>query len=356
KTAAAINSARTPTADFIGNACWKFPAHTVEHAILDATGERCQFLDASRLAMEFLGDAIYANPLLLGFAWQKGWIPLQEASLQRAIELNGVKVEENLQAFDWGRQFAHEGIRIKAQPMVRTENLQPASITPFPESLDALIKRHQDRLTAYQNPKWAQRYTQAINKLRSLEARIHRDENLPLTRAAAINLAKLMTYKDEYEVARLYTDPNFLNKLREEFEGEPGKDYQLHFHLAPPLLSKRNERGELVKRQFGPRTMTLFRIMTRFKWLRGTALDIFGYTEERRQERALIQDYFAMLDEFSHSLTASRLATAIKLAELPDEIRGFGHIKEASLQQAEIRRKNLWEQYHTPEPTVRAAS
>jgi len=355
-THAAINSARTPTADLIGNARWKFPAHTVEHAILNATGQHCEFIDASRLAVKFLGDAIYANPLLLGFAWQKGWIPLHEASLKRAIELNGVKVKENHQAFAWGRQLAHQGVKVKAQPLVRAENLQPASVTAFPESLDALVTRHQQRLTAYQNEQWAQRYKQAIDQLRSLETRVHRDERLPLTRAAATNLAKLMTYKDEYEVARLYTDPAFLDKLRQEFEGEPGKDYQLHFHLAPPLFSKRNEQGELIKRQFGPRTMTLFRIMARFKWLRGTALDIFGYTHERRQERALIQDYFAMLDEFSRSLTPSRHAIAIELASLPDDIRGFGHIKEASLQQVAKRRATLWEQYHTPEPTVRAAS
>ncbi len=140
-----------------------------------------------------------------------------------------------------------------------------------------------------------------------------------------------MAYKDEYEVARLYTDPVFLDKLRAQFEGEPGRDYQLNFWLAPPLMAKRDEKGHLVKRRFGPSTMTLFRLLAGLKGLRGGALDIFGKTEERRTERALIGEYRALLDTLTQGLSAANHDTAIALANLPDDIRGFGHVKENNL-------------------------
>jgi indolepyruvate ferredoxin oxidoreductase len=157
-----------------------------------------------------------------------------------------------------------------------------------------------------------------------------------------------MAYKDEYEVARLYVDPAFTQKLREQFEGEPGKDYQVHFHLAPPLLAKRNDKGELMKRQYGPWMMSAFKVLARLKALRGTPLDLFGRTEERRQERELIRDYFALLDEFDRTLTEDRLAVAMELANLPDDIRGFGHVKERNLKAAQARRATLLENYRNP--------
>src|SRR5690606_28448536 len=138
--------------------------------------------------------------------------------------------------------------------------------------------------------------------------------------------AKLMAYKDEYEVARLYTEPAFFDKLKQQFEGEPGKDYQLHFHLAPPLLSRKNEKGELIRKKFGPRTLTAFRLLARMKRIRGTAFDICGKAHERRQARELIRDYYDMLDVFSKTLTSTRLAVAQELANLPADIRGFVHI------------------------------
>lgn len=347
-THAVINSAPTPTAAMIGDTTWSFPARRSQQAIEAATGgkEHVAFIDATALAGTLLGDTIYANPLLLGFAWQQGQIPLSHASLMRAIELNGVKVVENRRAFEWGRHIAcqpslAESLLAEAQ----APSNRPTSATV---SLDELIAHHTTWLTNYQNAKYAKRYTDAVAHIRQLEAGLVSNSSMALTRAVAVNLAKLMAYKDEYEVARLYTEPAFLNALRSQFEGEPGRDYELHYYLAPPLLTRRNHQGEPVKRRFGPRTLHLFRLLAKLKGLRGSIMDPFGKTTERRQERALIHEYFAMLDEFSASLTPDRLSTAIKLASLPDTIRGFGHIKENNLQKARQRRQALMEQYHHP--------
>lgn len=378
-TSAAVNSAPTPTADIIHDAKWAFPVSRTRSALEGAIGDACEFIDANALALRLLGDAIYANPLLLGYAWQKGWIPLSRASLERAIQLNGVMVDNNLAAFQWGRTLAHQGVDATDADAQRrasgSNNATPANPTPedasafagertsatatvipFPESLDTLITRNRQWLTDYQDAAYAQQYVDAIERVRACEERLSgRDAPLPLTHAAATNLAKLMAYKDEYEVARLYTEPAFFDKLRQQFEGEPGQDYQLYFHLAPPLLARKNSKGELVKRRYGPRTLTLFRLLARMKRLRGTALDPFGKTQERRQERALVREYLAMLDEFTHSLTPERLDIAIELASLPADIRGFGHVKERNLRKVEARREDLMETWHNPRPRVRAA-
>ena len=355
-TCAAVNSAPVPTADIIGNAKWQFPADSAQQTIKDAVGEHCEFMDANRLAVELLGDAIYANPLLLGYAWQKGWIPLSRASLERAIELNGVMVEKNLNAFQWGRTLAHEGPdSVPAMPVSETVQTS-ASVIAMPETLEALIARNAQWLRDYQDDAYAQRYTHAVERIRAREVSLNGGARLALTRAVALNLAKLMAYKDEYEVARLYTEPAFFDKLKQQFEGEPGKDYQLHFHLAPPLLSRKNEKGELIKRKFGPRTLTAFRILARMKRIRGTAFDVFGKTQERRQERALIRDYFEMLDEFTQTLTSPRLAIALELASLPADIRGFGHVKERNLHEVLKRRAQLLQAYRDPEPAVLATA
>lgn len=350
-TCAAVNSAHTPTSDLIGDAKWQFPAESAEAGIRASVGQHCHFLDASALATNLLGDAIYANPLLLGYVWQKGWIPLSHASLKRAIELNGVKITQNLEAFEWGRVMAHHG----ASAMPHSNHAGTATVVQMPETLDALITRNRAWLTDYQNTTYGQRYADAVERIRRVEKGVPGGERLALTRAIAIHLAKLMAYKDEYEVARLYTEPAFFEKLRQQFDGEPGQDYQLHFHLAPPLLSRKNDKGELIKRKFGPRTLTAFRFLARMKGLRGTPFDVFGKTHERRQERALITEYLALVDEFSRTLTPSRLAVAIELAKLPDDIRGFGHIKEANLKTVQQQRARLLAIYREPKPGVQAA-
>jgi indolepyruvate ferredoxin oxidoreductase len=336
-TQAAINSGATPTAAFVTDAQWTFPAAQTEHALSDSIGAGCAFVDANALALKLLGDTIYSNPLLLGFAWQKGWLPLELESLKRAIELNGVAVEKNWLAFDWGRYVAQHG----AGDLLKTA--QHAIVMKMPESLDNVIATREALLTAYQSEAYARSYRTVVERLREKEKALN--AKLPLTRAVAVNLAKLMAYKDEYEVARLYADPAYLDKLREQFEGEPGRDYKLMFHLAPPLFAKRDEHGHLVKQTFGAWMLPAFRVLAKMKRLRGTSLDVFGKTAERRTERRMIADYLALVDEFCSTLDEDRFDTALQLAKLPDEIRGFGHVKERNMAAVAKKRERLIERY-----------
>ncbi|NYT25492.1 indolepyruvate ferredoxin oxidoreductase family protein [Alcaligenaceae bacterium] len=338
-TQAIINDTQAPTAEIIHNPSWRFPAQQAQARLRGAIGDQCEFMDASALALALLGDTIYANPLILGYAWQKGWIPLEGASLRRAIELNGVAVDRNLKAFEWGRQAAHEGAGTLLQ---RHAPVQAGKTLSMPETLDQIVERNEAWLTAYQNAAYARRYRQAVDAIREKGSR-------PLTEAVAHNLAKLMAYKDEYEVARLYTDPVFLERLREAFEGEPGVDYALQFHMAPPRFAERDEQGRPRKRAYGPWMLSAMKMLARMRGLRGTALDPFGRTEERRRERRLVEDYLAMLDEFTRTLDDGRLAAAIELARLPEDIRGYGHVKEAAMDAADERRKALFQRYRNGE-------
>ncbi|AHG63318.1 indolepyruvate ferredoxin oxidoreductase family protein [Advenella mimigardefordensis] len=343
-TVAAINSAKVPTAEIFQDPKWQFPSVATEQDMQDLLGrDKCDFLDANGYAVALLGDAIFANPLMLGYAWQKGWIPLHHESLERAIELNGVAIEKNLAAFEWGRYLAHHGLQSiplgNSKRTARHENL-----ISMPESIDTLIKRLEQHLTNYQNSRYAQRFTQAVARIRETE-KAGGFGGHTLTEAVARNLAKLMSYKDEYEVARLYTEPAYFDQLRAQFEGEPGRDYALHVHLAPPAFSKKDKKGHLIKKKYGPWMMQAFRLLARFKSLRATALDPFGRTEERRAERALIDEYFALLDEINQSLSDTNYDAAVALARLPDDIRGYGHVKEANMQKAAARRVQLLEAY-----------
>lgn len=339
-THAAINSGATPTAEFVTNAQWTFPAAQTEQALSESIGAGCEFVDANALALKLLGDTIYSNPLLLGFAWQKGWLPLELASLTRAIELNGVAVEKNVLAFNWGRFVAQNG----AGDLLKST--QHAVIVKMPESLENVIATREALLAAYQSEAYARSYRDVVERIREKEKLLN--AKLPLTRAVAVNLAKLMAYKDEYEVARLYADPAYLDKLREQFEGEPGRDYKLMFHLAPPLFAKRDEHGHLVKQRFAAWMLPAFRVLAKMKGLRGTSFDVFGKTEERRTERRMIADYIALVDEFVATLDAQRCDAALKLAKLPDEIRGFGHVKERNIAAVAKKRERLIESYRAP--------
>ncbi|KWC92620.1 indolepyruvate ferredoxin oxidoreductase [Burkholderia cepacia] len=361
-TRAVINIGATPTAEFVHDPHWTFPADDARHALRDALGDACSFIDANELAVGLLGDTIYANPLLLGYAWQQGLVPLAYASLMRAIELNGVSIDKNRLAFSWGRYLAHHGPDA-AKPF--TDGAGPSApsqavMLHLPESLEKIVERNAAWLTKWQNARYATRYRDLVARIRDAEAHLPNASGLRLTKAVARNLAKLMAYKDEYEVARLYGDPAYLDKLRSQFEGEPGKDYRITFHLAPPLLAKRDERGQLRKRPFGPWMLPAFRVLARLKVLRGTRFDPFGYTEERRHERALIDEYVAMIDRFCATLDAARIDTAIRLATLPDEIRGFGHVKARNLRAVDAKRARLLDEYDgaaaTPAATEVASS
>ncbi|MFN3295297.1 indolepyruvate ferredoxin oxidoreductase family protein [Caldimonas sp.] len=324
RTRVALNVHGTPTAAFVHDPNWQFPAGTCDTAIAQAVGEaHVGRLDAEQLAVRLLGDSIYTNPMMLGYAWQKGWIPLTHAALMRAIELNGVQIENNKAAFEWGRHAAHDlaAVMALAQPAGQVVQFIRKSAT----SLDEIVQRRVDFLTGYQNTAYAKQYQAFVERVRTAEARLG---STKLTEAVARYLFKLMAYKDEYEVARLHSDKTFLARIAQQFEGE----YRLRYHLAPPLLAKRNERGELVKQPFGPWMLKAFGLLARLKGLRGTPFDPFGRTEERKMERALIGRYKDTVEELLAGLNAGNLALAVEIARLPEQIRGYGHVKERHLQ------------------------
>ncbi len=347
-TRVVANVAGTPTADFTRNPDWKFPAGGMQSAIADAVGAaNVDFVDATRLASALLGDAIAANFFLLGYAWQRGLLPLSAAAIDRAIELNGVALEQNRTAFAWGRAAALDPARVEAaanagrdtSAITFTGRPTPVSGRPIPvsqrlsSSLDETIARRVDFLVDYQDERYASRYRARVERVRSAERALVGEGRLALTEAVARNLFRLMAYKDEYEVARLYTNGEFRARLNEQFEG----DFRLSFHLAPPLLAKRNAKGELVKREYGAWMMNAFGVLARLRRLRGTAFDPFGRTAERRTERQLIADYESTIDRLLDSLDAGRLPLAVHIASIPEDIRGFGHVKERNLAAARAR-------------------
>jgi indolepyruvate ferredoxin oxidoreductase len=327
RTHVALNSSSTPTAAFVKNGNWQNPAEACVAEIAQQVGtERLSSFDADLLAKQLMGDTIYVNPMILGYAWQKGWIPLHRESLVRAIELNGVAVQNNLTAFEWGRHAAHH-----LPALMQT--LQPVNVVHFQkrDTLDSLMNDRMARLTAYQNAAYAERYRVFIERVKAAETPL---KKTLLSETVARQLYKLMAYKDEYEVARLHTQTGFLNRIAESFEG----DFKVHYHLAPPLLARRNAKGELVKQKFGPLMQPVFKVLARLKGLRGTAWDVFGYTEERRTERALIGEYMQQIEGVIADLNADQHARAVAVAQVPENIKGFGHVKARNLQAA----RALW--------------
>ena len=335
RTFVALNVHRTPAAAFVHDPDWQFPLGGCEAAIEGAVGkERLHLLDAERAAAALLGDSIYTNPLMLGFAWQKGWVPLSRVALRRAIELNGVQVPNNLAAFEWGRQCAHDLAAVQA--LFAARKAIDAARAP---TLDELVERRAGFLAAYQNAAYAAAYRAFVEKVRGVESA--QGQGTPLAEAVARNLFKLMAYKDEYEVARLHTDAGFLKKIAEGFEG----DYRLVHHLAPPLWSKKNAKGELVKRAYGPWVRRAFGVLARMKGLRGTPLDPFGLTAERRMERALIAQYRECIEELLTGLAPDRRELALHIARIPEDIRGYGHVKARYLHGARVRWEALMAQW-----------
>ncbi len=316
----AMNSHGAPTAAFVRNADWQFPGASCEAAVVAAVGrEGLGAFDAEQVAVQLVGDSIYTNPLMLGYAWQRGRVPLSHASLMRAIELNNVQVENNKAAFEWGRRCAHDLAAVQAL-------FQAAQVIRFVKkpSVDELVARRVEFLTGYQDAAYAAGYREFVEKVRAAEKPL---SSTRLTEAVARYLFKLMAYKDEYEVARLHSDPAFLARLASQFDG----NVKLSYHLAPPLTARTDERGVPRKRAYGPWMLTGFKLLARLKGLRGSALDPFGRTAERRTERALIGEYRASVEELLAGLDAGRLGDAVAIASIPEEIRGYGHVKERHL-------------------------
>lgn len=342
RTHVALNVSAPPTAAFVKNPDWQNPAQACVDALVHSLGaDAVGTFDAETAATRLMGDSLYTNPMMLGYAWQKGWLPLELASLMRAIELNAVQVDKNKAAFEWGRRAAHAPQAVAALWQKAGGGEQVIQFKKR-DSLDDLIARRVEFLTGYQNAGYAAQYRSFVDHVRAAEAPLGKTT---LTETVVRYLFKLMAYKDEYEVARLHSDPAFHARLASQFEG----DFKLKVHLAPPLTAKKNERGELIKQPFGPFMFTVFKVLARFKGLRGTVLDIFGRTEERRTERALIAEYRADVEALLAGLNATNHALAVEIAGIPEQIKGFGHVKERNLAAARSRREGLLQQWRHPE-------
>ncbi|WP_304187035.1 indolepyruvate ferredoxin oxidoreductase family protein [Phenylobacterium aquaticum] len=325
RTVACGNEDFAPTADFVTDRDVRFDSSSMSRRIAAAAKAYDQ-CPAHHLAETEMGDAIYANMIMLGFAWQKGLIPVSSRALYRAIRLNGVAAEANLQAFELGRQVAHD-------PSKRGKAEADAP-TPETMALDTLITHRIGELSAYQDTAYAERYRRRLEQvsLKGSEA---------LTRAVAINLYKLMAYKDEYEVARLYTDGRFDRARDQTFKGGKAKVW-----LAPPILAPKDAQGRPKKIAFGGWMLEFgFPVLARLKGLRGTPFDLFGHSAERRMERQLITDYETDLDRLLKGFTPERGALAVQIAQVPQQIRGFGHVKDAAVVKARAEATKLWAQW-----------
>ena len=329
------NTAEVMPGDFTRNADFLLPAEKIKRALRDATGpEGTELIDATSIAMRLLGNAIAANMFMLGYAFQRSKVPLSSASLIEAIRLNGEAVAMNVAAFEWGRRAVIDPqtvLDLGSNPATSnpaTSNPatanpgQPVSHLVLSSTLDERIERRAAFLKDYQSSRYAGQFTQLVETVRKAEQHVKPDST-ELTEAVVRGLFKLMAIKDEYEVGRLFSDGRFKQQVARDFEGQ----IRFEFHLAPPLLGRKDHNGHPVKTSYGPKMMWGFTLLSALRWLRGTPLDLFGYTRERRMERRLLQDYRARLADLVAQLTVDNYAVAVKLACLPDQIRGFGHVR-----------------------------
>ncbi len=348
-TRAVINSHETPTAGFTLDNSAQFDGDQLKDLITEQTGGNLtDFVDATKLATALIGDSIATNLFVLGYAYQRGMLPLSGEAIEKAIELNGVAVETSLDTFRWGRTAAYD---IKAVEEAAAPTLPPVEELPVAPTLDDLVARRADELTAYQDAAYAERYRSFVANVAAVEQ--EKGKGLTgLAETVARYYFKLLAIKDEYEVARLYSDPAFMEKIRTQFEG----DYQLRFHLAPPLMTRPNpETGQIEKKEYGPWMMSAFKLLAGLKGLRGGALDIFGRTSERRMERALIGEYETVIAELLAGLDTENHGIAVRIAAIPDEIRGFGHVKAKNVEEAKARQAELLEAFRNPTASASAA-
>jgi indolepyruvate ferredoxin oxidoreductase len=334
RTLAVVNSHVAPTADFASTPDLDLSSDVMERAISRACGEGGHFVSATRLATALLGDAIASNLFLLGYAYQLGRLPVSLEALERAVELNGRAVEMNKRAIAWGRLAAHdpEAVEEAARP-----GLRDSEAVPFTSGLDELVANRIELLTDYQSRAWADRYRDLVERTRAREDAVTAG-GTRLAEAVARYYAKLMAYKDEYEVARLYTNGNFLRQLEAEFEG----DYKIQLHLAPQLLFPKDpETGRAIKVSVGPWALKAFSWLARLRFLRGTVFDPFGWMAHRQLERRLIVEYEKTVTEMLDGLNAENLDLAVQIASLPEGIRGFFDVKETHLAEVNPKRKEL---------------
>jgi indolepyruvate ferredoxin oxidoreductase len=344
RTRILANTHETPVAESLRNpdASLKVP-QLLEKLRFAAGADRLETLDAQALAEAFLGDTIYSNIVALGYAWQRGLVPVSLEALTRAVQLNAVAVENNQLALAIGRLAAGE-----PQLLAGLSQPQERALATEGDSLGDIVARGVAHLTAYQDTAYAARFRDFVAKASAHESALGADASLPFSRAVARSLMKLMAYKDEYEVARLYTDGEFLRALKDQFEG----DVALEFYMAPPAL----DAGKAPrKRRFGPWLLSALKVLAQGRRLRGTALDVFGRTAERRMERELIAQFMARIESLLPALSAQNLKAATDIAALPLTIRGFGHVKLANLAVAKAREAELLHRFDPqgyPRPTA----
>ena len=320
RTRAVVSCAETPTADFTRQRDWQFPQAGLKKRLREILGDSAvDFIDAHRLSQHLMGDALYANMLLLGLGWQQGLVPVSAQAIEQAIRLNGSAIEANLEAFLWGRRLAVDRSRVLAH--------LPAETLAEDDSLDACIERRVTQLAAYQDARLAERYRRRIEAFRKLG-------NERLSRSVAEQYARLLAPKDEYEVARLLSDPNFQQRLHAEF-GEAARPY---VHLSPPLLARADAEGRPKKYRFGPWILPILRGMAALRGWRGTWLDPFRWTSDKQLDRQLLADYEADLDLL---LKRPADAASCRLAEWPAQVRGYGPLKAQAASKAKQEREEI---------------
>jgi len=346
ETAGVANMAEIPTADFIRDRNIDFQSQLRLKTIQKACGkDKIGVVNASVIATRLVGDSVFSNMLLLGFAWQSGIVPISFEALDRAIQLNGVAVEKNQYAFSLGRAAAHN-----LDLVLQAANLKDNETQSDGEPLSQMIERRHAFLVNYQNRNYADQYKVLVDRVQGAVSKFDNGEGF--SKAVAKYAFKLMAYKDEYEVGRLYTDGTFKKKIAELFEG----DFKVKFHLAPPAIgSALDADGRPKKREFGPWMMTGFNILARLKGLRGTRFDLFGYTEERRMERKLRDDYIITISSMLDRLTPDNIELARKIASIPDDIRGFGPVKEKSVTLAMAKQQQLLAEFKKEGAVEKAA-
>ena len=370
-----VNTYENPTADFIHDPHYRFPGDAMQQRLREETGAaKTAFVNATRIARDLLGNSIGANLFLLGFAWQRGLIPVSAEAISRAVELNGVAVDFNQQAFLWGLRAA---VNLHAVEAVAGDAASTA-VDSAPDDLQSVVESRRRYLTAYQDAKYADKYRALVAQIREVEERFvavhgggggdggggdggggggdggggggdgehNPPTDTPLALAVAHNYFKLLAYKDEYEVARLYSNGDFIASLKKQFAGP----FKLNFHLAAPGLSRKDPlTGHLIKRRFPGITLKFFAVLARLKFLRATPLDPFAHTRERKQERQLITDYETDLAHLTKTLTPQNYPTALAIATLPETIKGFGHIKAANIEKHRQDKKELMRKFHEAE-------
>jgi len=336
-TRAVLNTHLSPVSNFIFDRDFDFREVGVVDTIKEHAKPEVEQVDFTKLAETVCGDAIATNIMMVGYASQKGLLPISPDAIERAIELNAVAVKANKLAFAWGRKFA-------ADPKEAADLLKKSQpVSDEPDTLEELINKRADFLTDYQNAEYANTYREFVTKVETAESKLGKKRDL--TNAVARSLFKLMSYKDEYEVARLYTNGEFEKQIADTFEG----DFKTSYHLAPPIIGfGKKPNGRPRKRAFGPWMMIVFRQLAKLKGLRGGTFDVFGYTNERKMERGLIEDYRSMINDILPKLSEQNKPFANALARLPDDIRGFGPVKEASVKKAKESKADLMAQFMKP--------